>query len=74
VGGANLLYAASLLAGLASLAEAHAGRQASWVVALVGVALTFWLTGAGLDALASIARAVAALLAARDCPDEEEWR
>ena len=64
VGGANLLYAARLLAGLASLAEARAGRPVGWVVALIGVALTLWLTGAGLDAL----------LAARDRPDEEEWR
>jgi len=71
VRGANLLYAASLLADLASLAEARAGRTEGWVVALCGVAVSLWLTGVGVDALASIARAFAEVLAAPASPDEE---
>jgi 4-hydroxybenzoate polyprenyltransferase len=60
-----------VLTGLASLAEGLAARPVGWVMGLVGVALSLWLTGVGLDALGSIARTFAAFLTAPDSPDEE---
>jgi hypothetical protein len=57
VRGANLLYTASVIVAAATLAEGLGGRPGSWVAALVGVACSLWLTDAGLDALAAIARA-----------------
>jgi hypothetical protein len=53
--GARLLLAASVLVALASVVEAARGAAVSWVAILIAVALSLWIAGAGLDALATIA-------------------
>ena len=54
--GANVMLAMSILIALASVAEAARGAASSWVAVLIAIALTLWIAGTGLDALASIAR------------------
>ena len=56
--GSDLLLAASLVVAAAALVEALRDGVVSWVVALVATALSLWAAGAGLGALAQIARAV----------------
>ena len=58
--GANALLAMSVLVALASVAEAARGAAISWVAVLIAIALTLWIAGTGLDALASLARLDAA--------------
>ena len=53
--GARLLLAASVLVALASVVEAARGAAVSWVAILIAIALSLWIAGAGLDALATIA-------------------
>ena len=70
--GADLLLAASLVVAVVALAEAFRDAAVSWVVALVAIALSLWAAGAGLGALAQIARPYAVPPTTGGASDEEE--
>lgn len=70
--GSDLLLAASLVVAAAALVEALRDGVVSWVVALVAIALSLWVAGAGLGALAQIARPYAVPRSWSQSSDEEE--